>query len=155
MTEQRPRIVVGVDGSASSKTALRWAGRMAAAERAGLDVIAAWELPPSVGWYALPPGFSPEADLDQVLAASVDEVFGANRPPQLRMRSLEGPPAQILLTAGRGARMIVVGSRGHGGFAGLLLGSVSSKVAEHATCPVLVVHGDAPEPLLDEPSSQL
>jgi nucleotide-binding universal stress UspA family protein len=62
----------------------------------------------------------------------VDEVFGTDRPAGLRLRVLEGPAAARLLSASEQALMLVVGSRGRGGFAGLLLGSVSAKVAEHA-----------------------
>ena len=58
----------------------------------------------------------------------------------------EGGAAKVLLEASEGAVMLVVGSRGHGGFAGLLLGSVSANVAEHAGCPVFIVHGDQPPP---------
>ena len=58
----------------------------------------------------------------------------------------EGNAAKVLLEASEGARMLVVGSRGHGGFSGLLLGSVSAACAEHARCPVVVVHGDGPPP---------
>jgi nucleotide-binding universal stress UspA family protein len=137
-----PRIVVGVDGSEHSKQALRWAARLASGEGARLDAIAAWEFPTMIGWNAMPPGYSPKLDIEKSLTETVDEVFGANRPADMRLRSFEGPAANVLLKAGKGALMMVVGSRGHGGFLGLLLGSVSAKVAEFATCPVLVVHGD-------------
>lgn len=137
-----PRIVVGVDSSEHSKLALRWAARIAAYEGAQLDAIAVWNTPAAVGFYGMPPGYSPKADVEKALTATVDEVFGENRPDDMVLRVFEGMPAKVLITAGEGALMIVVGSRGHGGFAGMLLGSVSGKVAEHATCPVLVVHDD-------------
>jgi nucleotide-binding universal stress UspA family protein len=73
-------------------------------------------------------------------------VFGGRRPPGLRTDVREGNAARVLLEASEGARMLVVGSRGHGGFAGLLLGSVSAACAEHASCPVLVLHGTTPPP---------
>ena len=68
------------------------------------------------------------------------------RGSQTRLCAARPVATKVLLDAGRGARMLVLGSRGHGGFAGLLLGSVSSACAQHATCPVVVVHGDAPPP---------
>lgn len=135
-----PRIVVGVDGSDESKEALRWARRIAATEGATIDAIAAWEIPPSIGWAAVSGNYSAKADIEKCLTESVDEVFGAARPRDMRLAALEGDAAHVLLTASEGALMLVVGSRGHGGFMGLLLGSVSGKVAEHASCPVLVVH---------------
>jgi nucleotide-binding universal stress UspA family protein len=144
---ERPRIVVGVDGSEGSKNALRWAARIAEATGARIDAIAAWELTSLYGWSALsaiPAIYSPQPEIEKSLNATVDEVFGSNRPKDMRVKALEGPAAKMLLTAAEGAAMVVVGSRGRGGFTGLLLGSVSAKVAEHARCPVLVVHGSAP-----------
>lgn len=145
MTDSATRIVVGVDGSEPSKEALRWAARLAATEDAGIDAVAAWAYPVGFG-VALPAGYDPKADLEKVLTETVDEVFGPDRPADLRLHVFENDPAHMLITLSRAARMIVVGSRGHGGFAGLLLGSVSAKVAELAQCPVLVVHGKAGTP---------
>lgn len=143
--KDRPFVVVGVDGSESSKLALRWAARIAAAEDARIDVVGAWEWPYAYGWTALPVDYSPKDDVEKVLTETVDEVFGADRPANLRIGVLEGDPARLLIELSKKALMIVVGSRGHGGFAGLLLGSVSSKVAELAKCPVLIAHGVTPE----------
>jgi nucleotide-binding universal stress UspA family protein len=134
------RIVVGVDGSAGSKLALQWAARIAAAEDAVIDVVGAWDFPPTAAWAALPESYSPKLEMDKIVAETVDEVYGADRPLGITVRTVKGNPAAALLAASADALMVVVGSRGHGGFMGLLLGSVSAKVAEHASCPVLVVH---------------
>jgi nucleotide-binding universal stress UspA family protein len=78
---------------------------------------------------------------------TAEAVFGDQPPAGLQRQVREGGAAKVLLDAGESAIILVVGSRGHGGFAGLLLGSVSANVAEHASCPVLVIHGDqAPPP---------
>ena len=143
MTETRPdarRIVVGVDGSSGSKLALRWAARIAAAEDAVIDVVGAWDFAPATTWAALPESYSPKLEMDKIVTETVDEVYGADRPVGITVRTVKGNPAAALLAASADALMVVVGSRGHGGFMGLLLGSVSAKVAEHASCPVLVVH---------------
>jgi nucleotide-binding universal stress UspA family protein len=138
------RIVVGVDGSAQSRTALRWASWLAADTGACIEAVTAWQFPISTGWggAAVPMNFDPEQDMQKVLTETVDDVFGADRPAGMQLALVEGHPARVLLERSAGALMLVVGSRGHGGFAGLLLGSVSAHVAEHAGCPVLVVHGD-------------
>lgn len=136
------RIVVGVDGSAPSKSALRWAVRAADVTGGGIDAVIAWQVPPNYGWSVADPHWHPDRDAEKVVTETVDEVFGADRPRDLRIIVRQGNPAKVLLDASRGAELLIVGSRGHGGFVGLLLGSVSSSCAEHAHCPVLVVHQD-------------
>ncbi|MEO6956103.1 MAG: universal stress protein [Antricoccus sp.] len=148
-TDQSPqenRVVVGVDGSESSKHALRWAQFMAHATASNLEVVAAWQPYTGYGWAALPSDWNPDQDAEVALTATVDEVLGKERPADLTLIVRGGSAAEILLEASVGARMLVVGSRGHGGFAGLLLGSVSAVCTAHATCPVLVLHGDTMPP---------
>jgi nucleotide-binding universal stress UspA family protein len=140
------RIVVGVDGSRPSQQALRWGAHLAATFGAGLDAVTAWEYPYTYGWGSVPSDWDPAEDMRKVLDETVQEVFGDQPPAGMRRQVHEGGAAKVLLDASRGAIMLVVGSRGHGGFAGLLLGSVSANVAEHASCPVLVIHGNQAPP---------
>ncbi|WP_338183568.1 universal stress protein [Jatrophihabitans sp.] len=150
MTTSEPtvtkRVVVGVDGSEESKLALTWAAKIAQATVGYVEAVIAWQYPATFGWAVPPSEWDPAQDADKALVDAVDEVFGANRPANLQLTVSEGYPANVLLTAAHGAAMLVVGSRGHGGFAGMLLGSVSANVAEHAQCPVLVVHPDPAAP---------
>jgi nucleotide-binding universal stress UspA family protein len=150
-TSSARRIVVGVDGSPCSKLALEWAGSVATALKASIDVVAAWEFPPNVGWAVVPDDHNAREAMEKAANHVVEEVFGDERPPGLRVVVQGGPPAQLLIDKSEHAFMIVVGSRGHGGFMGLLLGSVSARVAEHAKCPVLVVHGD----VVRQPAAQV
>jgi nucleotide-binding universal stress UspA family protein len=136
------RIIVGVDGSEPSKSALRWAARVAAVTGAGIDAVIAWQPAPNYGWAIADANWRPDEDAEKVVTAAADEVFGAQRPLDLRLLVCRGNPAKVLLDASDGAEMLIVGSRGHGGFVGLLLGSVSANCAEHAHCAVLVVHDD-------------
>ena len=134
------RIVVGVDGSPSSKNALHWARHFAALENTSIDAVIAWEYPPelvSVG--GIPPVYDPQVDAEKTLEQTVDDVFGSERPADLRLIVRPGRPAHVLLQLSDGAKLLVVGSRGRGAMAGALLGSVSARVAGHAPCPVLVV----------------
>jgi nucleotide-binding universal stress UspA family protein len=140
------RIVVGVDGSGHSHLALQWAASFAATFGARLEVVSCWEYPPSFGWAAIAPEWSPGQDMEKVLDDTVRAVFGDQPPPGMRRQVIEGGAAKVLLDSCAGAVMLVVGSRGHGGFAGLLLGSVSASVAEHASCPVFIVHGEQAPP---------
>ena len=82
------------------------------------------------------------------LHTMLEEVLGSQPPVPVPVREIvrRGSAARELVQASQGAQLLVVGSRGHGGFSGLLLGSVSSACAEHAHCPVLVIHGDTPPP---------
>jgi nucleotide-binding universal stress UspA family protein len=142
----RKRIVVGIDGSDCSIDALRTAVTMADALDCELEVVMCWHAPISAG-----PGFgsldwNPQLDCDKILTNVVDRVFGPHRPVGLRMTTVEGPPAGVLVKRSQGAEMLVVGTRGHGGFLGLLLGSVSAHCAEHASCPVLVVRDQRSSP---------
>lgn len=146
--EQTPpegRIVVGVDGSDTSKAALRWAARMAPVVGGALEAVIAWEYPTNFGWSVGFGDWRPDIDAAKALEATIDEVFGSERPAHLTVTVQEGGAGQVLLAASADADLLVVGSRGHGGFAGLLLGSVSTVCAEHAVCPVLVVHADPAE----------
>ena len=139
---QKPRIVVGIDGSPSSSAALRSASQLAPLLGATIDAVTAWHMPTAYGMAYIPSAFDIEGDYEKVLGEVVDGVFAADRPPGLRLVVREGAAARVILDVAEGAALIVVGSRGHGQFAGLLLGSVSTRVAEHADCPVLIVHGD-------------
>lgn len=143
-TAAKPSIVVGVDGSRESRSALRWAARIAEAIDARIEVVMTWEFLPNYGWAGVPPIAVPQAELEDQLAQIVTEVFNGEVPSELTSRVVEGSAAASLVAESKNAQLVVVGSRGHGGFAGLLLGSVSAKVAEHAACPVLVVHGNEP-----------
>jgi nucleotide-binding universal stress UspA family protein len=136
-------IVVGVDGSDSSRQALTWAVHYAALIGAGVDAVISWSYPTGYGIGAVTAEWNPGADASDLLAKTVAAVLGDEIPVPLTQVVREGNAAQVLLDETKDAQMLVVGSRGHGGFAGLLLGSVSAHCAEHAHCPVLVIHGKA------------
>ena len=90
----------------------------------------------------LPGAWQPDETAKEILNNSLEVVFGKKRPAGLKGSISQGHPTFVILDASKGAEMLIVGSRGLGGFTGLLLGSVSSTCAEHAKCPVLVVHGE-------------
>lgn len=135
----RARVVVGVDGSGPSVGALRHAARLAQALDADLDAVTVWRLPPSYPVGPVP-GWSPVPGAQKALDSTVELAFGGTPPARMTAQLLEGPIARTLIDYSRDAQMLVVGSRGHGGFAGMILGSVSSACAEYAHCPVLVWH---------------
>jgi len=138
-------VVVGVDGSPASKDALRWALRYARVTGTTVRAVTAWHYPYSFAWMALP-----EVDLEggtqRALKETIDEVAAAYPDVAVNPEVVEGVPPSVLITAARDAELLVVGSRGHGAFAGMLLGSVSQHCVHHATCPVVVVrpHGEEP-----------
>lgn len=138
-------IVVGVDGSDNSLTALRWALDEGLLRHLGVHVVLSWAMPPVLGMapVVLPSEEELDAGARGELARIVTDHAGpAGRPTDSPVTSavMEGSPARELLAAAEDASLLVVGTRGHGGFAGLLLGSVSQQCVAHATCPVVVVH---------------
>jgi len=136
------RIVVGVDGSPSSMTALRWAILQAELTECAVDAVTAWRLPSRYGFAAVTDRATDfEGDASKVLADALNEVSSVEPDVIIRSSVVEGHPADVLVRAARGADMLVVGSRGHGGFTGALLGSVSHYCVHHAPCPVLVIRG--------------
>ena len=136
----RERILVGVDGSESSIDALREATELAEALDAPLEAVTIWDYPVLVDSPYLTTAWSPEEGAASVLDAAIADAFGDAPPPDLTRSVVQGPTTRTLIELSRDARMLVLGSRGHGGFLGMLLGSVSAACAEHAHCPVLVVH---------------
>jgi nucleotide-binding universal stress UspA family protein len=136
------RIVVGVDGSAPSKAALVWSVRQARLTGAAVEAIIAWEYPAAYG-YTMPAApeinYNYEQIAAEVLASTIAEVCGQGEPVKISSRVVEGNAAQALLDASAGAELLVVGSRGHGGFVEALLGSVGQHCVHHATCPVVVI----------------
>jgi nucleotide-binding universal stress UspA family protein len=143
VTDARPTdIVVGVDGSSSSKAALRWALDEARRRGARVRAVAAWEFPAYYGFSGGMPYPDFAEMMGKTLSDAVHEVIGYDQPEVEVLESVvAGHPAQALVDASAHAALVVVGSRGHGGFAGTLLGSVSQQCTQRAHCPVAVVRG--------------
>lgn len=139
MTE---KIVVGTDGSEASLEAVKWAAREAKVHSAQLEIIHAWTVPSFGDPMAMMPiqlpieDFIKQAEVVRDHAVRVAKEQGATEVNGIVVR---GSAAEHLITASRTASKVVVGTRGHGGFVGLLLGSVAQQVATHAACPVVVV----------------
>jgi nucleotide-binding universal stress UspA family protein len=142
--EDDGRIVAGVDGSASSLKALRWAIRQAELTGGSVDAVIAWQSPAAsgLGWGV---AMVDDTDYAELAAKTVGEAISKAADPasQVRVRPVvgEGNAAQVLLEASADADLLVVGSRGHGGFASALLGSVGLHCTHHARCPVVVIRG--------------
>jgi nucleotide-binding universal stress UspA family protein len=137
-------VVVGVDGSDPSLAALSWASRYGAATGATVRAVRVWHYPTGAG---LPPGKTPQPvegevegwernDLSEALAkASLDPSA------QIETKVVYGHPAQALIDESSGQSLLVVGHRGHGGFAAALTGSIALSCVNHAACPVVVIRG--------------
>jgi nucleotide-binding universal stress UspA family protein len=141
---QWKRIVVGVDGSPASRTALEWAGDEAIRHGSELVVLTAWlpTSPPLAGTSStLPTHGATDAreTAKELLMETIRDVLGEDPPVIVHPQVKEGSAAKLLIDLSGDANLVVVGSSGHGGFAGMLLGSVSQHVAAHAKCTVVVV----------------
>lgn len=149
MPGQETRIVAGVDGSPSSISALRWAVRQAGLTGAAVDAVIAWHYPVVAGGgYGLAlmvtaGGFDFSENEKKVLADAISAAVDPGSGVVVRPLVVQGNPAQVLLDASGDADLLVVGSRGHGGFTEALLGSVSQHCVHHAQCPVVVIRGQA------------
>ena len=142
-TAPRGRVVVGIDGSEGARAALSWAADEARRRGAVLHVVHAYSYP------AFPVSFGSYPDLvdprvveeaaEELTSKEVASVLDPEQGRGVLLDTQSGPAAAVLVDASKGADMLVVGSRGRGGFAGLLLGSVSQQCAHHATVPVVIV----------------
>lgn len=136
------RIVAAVDGSAVSRRALAWAAEEARLREATLEVVNGWQAP-YVGGYPLAPLPVEPAPFEQasgkILADAVASLGAALLPARVERISAQGGAAAVVLDAAKGADLVVMGSRGLGGFKAALLGSVVSQVSHHAPCPVVVL----------------
>jgi nucleotide-binding universal stress UspA family protein len=145
--KKMPGIVVGIDGSEHSRHALEWAVHEAAVRHTPLTVIAVHQA--VAGYWGSPVPFAEDPQLaknaldeaKQETDAVLEKVDEVAKPP-VAVRAVSGLPAEELLSAANGADLLVVGSRGAGGFKRLLMGSVSTQVTHHAHCPVVVVPAD-------------
>jgi nucleotide-binding universal stress UspA family protein len=139
-----PGIIVGIDGSDHSHRALEWAMNEAAIRQGPLTVIIAHEV--SVGYWGGSISYPEDHALSERARKAAQEAtdkavaqLGESRPASVTVRAVSGSPAEELVSASSGADLLVVGSRGGGGFTRLLMGAVSSQVAHHAQCPVVIV----------------
>jgi nucleotide-binding universal stress UspA family protein len=140
-----PGIIVGVDGSDHSRYALEWAVREAAVRHAPLTVLTVQQA--VVGYWGGPvlyPGDEDLAEKAREMAqeetdSTLEKIGRESRPSSVTVRAATGLPAEALLAAAADADLLVVGSRGAGGFKRLLMGSVSTQVTHHARCPVVVI----------------
>lgn len=158
-----PAVVVGVDGSAGAREALRWAVAEARLRRSPLRAVHAWMFGYIGGsvegypyWGGSPGSYtSLGVDLEDLHRAAEDLLEQAlaeveAEGVEIERQVVQGPAAEVLVNAAAPGDLLVVGSRGHGGFADLLLGSVSQQCVHHAPCPVVVVHPPKPTATADE-----
>jgi nucleotide-binding universal stress UspA family protein len=151
------RIVVGLDGSAGARAALRWALRQAALTAAVVHVVHAVRRLDAYEWVARPTNYGTvpapvrydEAEVrttaEGLAGDAVREAVGDDdrlRAVEVRIDVVEGHPSDALLAAAEQAELLVLGRTGHGGFAGMLLGSVARHCVEHSPCGVVVVPPD-------------
>lgn len=138
-------IIVGIDGSAHSRRALEWAINEAAIRHTPLTVLTVQQA--LTGYWGVPVVYPGDADLteharkvaQEETDAALDKLPADTRPPEVTVLAITGIPAEEILGVASDADMIVVGSRGAGGFKKLLMGSVSTTVTHHAPCPVVVI----------------
>jgi nucleotide-binding universal stress UspA family protein len=139
-----PGIMVGVDGSGHSRRALEWAMKEAAMRHAPLTVLTVH--PAIVGYFGEMVTTTGDLDLTEqtqlavkVEADRVLAALGGPHPESVTIKAVHGFPVEELVSASKGADIVVLGSRGMGGFSRMLMGSTAGQVVQHAHCPVLIV----------------
>jgi nucleotide-binding universal stress UspA family protein len=137
-TSEPQRIVVGIDGSASSIEAFQWAVRQAQLTGSDVEAVMVWQYPVG-GVFAGAGDF--EAESRRALDDAIEGAFAGAPSLQVTRVVAEGEPAPTLVGRSKDAGLLVVGSRGHGAFVGMLIGSVSQYCVAHAHCPVVVLRG--------------
>lgn len=137
------KIVVGVDGSPASLQAVTWAAHEAKLRGSEIEILHSWSMPFVVDPMAMMPMMFPMEEMvasaNKIVAAAAAIVASVDSKIRVATRIERGAASEHLIIAGKSADLLVVGSRGHGGFAGLLLGSVAQQVANHASCPMVIV----------------
>ena len=143
------RIVVGVDGSSHSEEALRWALGQARLTGRPVEAVTSWSVPlpyGGMGGAGAVVALDWEGEATRALESTVATAVDFPDAFRVSQRVVQGHPAQVLVDAAADAALLVVGSRGRGGFTGMLLGSVSQNVIARAACPVVVVRAPADSP---------
>jgi nucleotide-binding universal stress UspA family protein len=139
-------IIVGVDGSPESSNALRWAVDEAKLRGAQLKAVHCWLYPVGIGIdvYTLPPEEVMESSAASALDVAIDAALeGVDGVPPIERVIVNGSPGHVLAMMSDDAELVVVGTRGHGGFTGLLMGSAANQVAHHAKCPAVLIHKES------------
>lgn len=137
-------IVVGVDGSPPSISALQKAAELSAPLGLPIEAVTVWHFPATFDGSYSAAVWSPEKDAQEILDAALSTAFPDGAPEGLTSTVVSGPTASALIEKSKTAAMLVLGSRGRGGFAGLRLGSVSAACSQHAHCPVLIMRDTPP-----------
>jgi nucleotide-binding universal stress UspA family protein len=155
--KRRGVVVVGIDGSAGATAAMRWAVAEARLRKSRLLIVHAWR-PIYTDVLLLGPlgGYSGAgaSEMHEAAGALLEKATAGLdiEGVEIERRAVEGGAPEVLVAAAAEGDLLVVGSRGHGGFAGLLLGSVSQQCAHHAHCPVVIVHAARPAATRPEPA---
>jgi nucleotide-binding universal stress UspA family protein len=140
--QQRPVIVVGVDGSESSRDAAHWAMKQAAITGSEVRAVSSWRWPNYLS--RLPPGVDLQRETAETLEEIVEEAGADVGGVKVTTHVVEGPAGPALLVFSKGASLLVVGARGRAAFPGMLLGSVAEYCVRNGSCPVVVVRANLP-----------
>jgi len=132
-----PVVVVGVDGSPGSQSAVRWAAQQATLTGATLRAVSSWRWPNYIT--RVPPGIDLAKDTKRILDDELEQALGGSEDVTVIRHVVEGPPGPVLVAQSHDASLLVVGAQGRAAFTGMLLGSVAEHCVRHGSCPVVVV----------------